>query len=649
MALVVLALVGFSLVLGVQSLIIAHAQPSFFAGNTLGVAGRTALLVSLGGGLLLPLVGAGGYAIWRRPQATPRLIRLATLACPLLIAGFVPALYVWQFGQKATLQYLFLLVLTVFFAQYLLRLSLPVWATVRSPRLLSQRWEMLSLFCARRAGWLGLSSVLLTSLAYASYTGWFTIHQHRLIQTNALDLGIYDNLMFGALSGKPFRSPVLFGSIHHNYLAGHAEYGMLLFLPIYALRPGPETLLLLQSVVLGFAAVPLFLFARTRLSTGLAVLVSLSYLLYAPLHGPNFYDFHWLPLAIFFHFWLYWALATRRNWLAIAMILVLLSMREDIALGLCVLGAFLFFTGERVRFGLVLSLVCVIWFAINKFVIMRWAGSWWFENMYAELFADGRPGYASVLETILSNPTFTLVTLAHEPKLVYIFHLLVPLAFLPVRRLALAFLLLPGFFFTLLTTGYWPTTSIAFQYTTHWIPYLFLAVVLSLWLMGRESHGPLKRTAAVLTLLLVLTSHSYNFGAILQRQSFVGGFATVNFETTPQQAKRYAALLGLIRQIPPSASVAATELVNPHISTRLVAYTFRYEVPPVDYILVSKPEVTGDALRLLSSLLKKADYGLAGEAYNEFFLFKRGGAPGNYASALSTLGIGSGTRARRHH
>ncbi len=649
MALAVLGLVGFSLVLGVQSVLIARTQPSFFAANALGIARRTGLLITLGAGLSLPLVASAGYAIWRRPHAAPRLMRLATLACPLLIAGLVPGLYVWEFGQKDTLQYLFLLVLTVFFTQYLLRLSLPAWATVQGPDFLIRRWSVLQGFCARHAGRLGLGTVLLASAAYALYMAWFTLHQHRLIQTNALDLGIYDNLMFGALHGKPFRSPVLFGGGHHNYLAGHAEYGMLLFLPIYALRPGPETLLILQSVVLGFAALPLFLFARTRLSTGLSVLISLGYLLYAPLHGPNFYDFHWLPLAIFFHFWLYWALATRKNWLAIVMIVVLLSMREDIALGLCVLGAFLFLTGERVRFGLVLSLVCVTWFAINKFVIMRLAGSWWFENMYAELFADGQPGYASVLKTILSNPTFTLATLAHEPKLVYIFHLLAPLAFLPVRRLALAGLLLPGFFFTLLTTGYWPTTSIAFQYTTHWIPYLFLAVVVSLWLMGSEPDGKLKRVAAGLTLVLVLTSHSYNFGAILQRESFVGGFATVNFKTTPEQAKRYQALLSLVRQIPQSASVAATEFVNPHISTRLVAYTFRYDMPPVDYILVSKLEVSGDTSRRLTKLLKKADYGLAGEAYKEFYLFKKDIAPGDFASAISTLGIRLGPRERRHH
>lgn len=647
MALGVLGLSGFSLALGLASFFIARRQPAFFGGNTLGAVERSHLLLAQGIGLVLPLLSAGAYALRRRAAAGPRLVRLAKLLCPLLLAGLVPGLYVWEFGQRSTLQYLFFLVLMVFASQYLLRISFGEWSRVTGPRWLARSLAAVGEFGRRRAKWLGLGSVLVAAAAYAAYTGYFSIHQHRVIQTFALDLGIYDNLMYGALSGKPFRSPVLFGPGNHNYLSGHAEYGMLLFLPIYALRPGAETLLLLQSVMLGFAAVPLYLFARTKLSTSLAVLVSFCYLLFAPLHGPNFYDFHWLPLAIFFHFWLYFALATRRNWLAIPLIFILLSMREDIAMGLCVLGAFLFLTGERVRFGLILSLGSVLWFALNKFVLMRLAGHWWFENMYSELFADGQPGYGSVLKTLLSNPTFSLATLAREPKLVYIFHLLAPLAFLPARRLPLVGLLLPGFFFTLLTTGYWPTTSIAFQYTTHWIPYLFLATVLSLWLYGSEADGKLKRAAAAVTLALVLTSHSYNFGAILQRESFVGGFLSVNFKTSPEQAARYAALSSLIAKIPKSASVAATECLNPHISAREVAYTFRYEVPAVDYVLVSKLEVSGDTSRLLRNLLRRADYGLVGKAYDEFYLFKRGAPPGEVAGALASLGIRLTPRERK--
>jgi len=238
----------------------------------------------------------------------------------------------------------------------------------------------------------------------------------------------------------------------------------------------------------------------------------------------------------------------------------------------------------------------------------------------------------------LSNPVFALTTFVREQKLTYVFQMLAPLAFLPGRRIALVPLLLPGAFFTLLTTAYWPTVSIAFQYTTHWIPYLFLGTVLSLSLLRRGEGGRVRQRAAVATLGLALLSHSYNYGAILQRESFVGGFGQIDFKHTPEQAKRYADLMSLVRQIPPEASVAATEYINPHISSRREAFTFRYDLPAVDYILVSSSEIAGDNRRLLKDVLKKASYQLAGRAH-EFYLFKRGTTDADTEKAMHKLGV----------
>ena len=45
---------------------------------------------------------------------------------------------------------------------------------------------------------------------------------------------------------------------------------------------------------MGFAAVPLYLFASTQLSRPMAAVLAIAYLFFPPLHGPNFYDFHLL-------------------------------------------------------------------------------------------------------------------------------------------------------------------------------------------------------------------------------------------------------------------------------------------------------------------------------------------------------------------
>jgi uncharacterized membrane protein len=643
MALASLTLLGFSLTLYFQSRsIVAASGPEFLISNQLGTAGRNRLLLVLLLGTALPPVLALIYLLVRRllrREGARHVVTLARLTCPLLLAGLIPALFNWQFAQRQTLAYLLILTLSILACESLLRLSLPTWQELRAPRWLAwstRAWGWLRL---KTPSWTPLMVVLLSSAAYAAFAGYYTIQQHRHLLTSAFDLGIYDNTIFNALKGNFGHSPVLYGPGKAHYLASHAEYGMFLFLPFYALKPSAETLLLIQAVVLGLAALPLFLFARTRVSPSIAMVVSFCYLLFAPLHGPNFYDFHWLPLAIFFHFSLYYSLAARRTWLSVLCVLVLFAMREDIAVGLVVLGFFLAATGARVRFGLVLGALSVLWFAVNKFLIMPRFGTWWFDNMYSELFADGKSSYASVFRTLLSNPVYATTTFIREQKLTYVFHMLVPLAFLPGRRLALVPLLLPGAFFTLLTTAYWPTVSIAFQYTTHWIPYLFLGTVLSLSLMHRGDGSRIPQRAAVATLCLALLSHSYNFGAILQRESFVGGFGQINFKHTPEQAKRYADLVTVLRQIPADASVAATEYLNPHISARLEAYTFRYDLPVVDCILVSSNEIVGDNRRLLKDLLKKASYKLAASSAREFYLFKRGESNAETEKALRKLGV----------
>ncbi len=368
-------------------------------------------------------------------------------------------------------------------------------------------------------------------------------------------------------------------------------------------------------------------------------MLAAAYLLFAPLHGPQFYDFHWLPICVFLYYWLFYALATNKRRLAVFMVLLLFALREDIAVGLALLGTFLFITGTRVRFGIGLAAASAVWFVIDKFIIMPWAGPWWFDTMYVDLFADGKSGYGNVVKTLISNPFYALSTVIRGPKLSYALHMLAPVVLLPLRRLPFWLLLFPGSVFTLMTTGYWPTLSIAFQYTTHWVPFVFGTTVLAVFMVRRGEQGNVRVAAVLGALALCTLSHSYNFGAILQRESFTGGFGKVTFEMSDSARERYEDLRSVVRKIPQEASVAATEYLNPHISSRKEAYVFRYDVGPVDYILLSDAEVAGDLRNTLNAKFSKEPYGLFAKGKHEFFLFKRGYKSAETADALRHLSL----------
>lgn len=632
---------GLSVALLLQTLgMSSHQRDQFLTGNGLPTSARGEMVSWALAGAVLPIVAAMMGLVFRRGAAVPALERVARLASVFLPACLLPAIFNVPFSHQNQLTYLLVLATFTLMLEPLLRRELET-----LPRLNRLTWLMGEPRSLRRlllpsSRTFFFAVVFLASAGYAAYVGYYTILNHHRLGTTAFDLGIYDNLMYNALHGHPFKSPVLFGPRGGNYLAGHAEFAMLLFVPFYAIHPGPETMLIIQALMLGFAAVPLYLFACTRLSRPVAATIAIAYLMFAPLHGPNFYDFHWIPLALFFHFWLYYAIANRRYWLAAANVVVLFAIREDVAVGLAVLGLFLLFSGLRPRFGLVLAVCSVVWFVIVRFVIMPLAGSWYFQNLYAGLFAEGVATFDSVIKTIVTNPLYTFGTLGSEAKLTYIGHMFVPLALLPCRRVQLLPLAVAGIFFTILTTGYPPTIQISFQYTTHWIPYLFLASVLALMLLSRQANGIAARRAAVLTMAVAMLAHSYNFGALLQHEMFVGGFSRIEFKMSPADQRRYRDLKEMLAMIPRSASVAATEQETAHISTRTIAYPLRDPPGPVDYLLIGRSHI-GDLSRnaLNSALARPDEYGLLAERDDELFLFKRGHSSPGTRAARAKLGV----------
>lgn len=557
----------YALALGSVLLASGDGLTAILASNRMAPLARNGLVVTFA---MVALAVAGGmFFVARSRRLFQTTARVAELALPLLPLAFLPAFLDTKTWFSQPFEYLVLLAAYGWSIERIARRAGPAWSALcrgsRAERLVSR--------CAN-ATRAPLWTVLVLSLAYVVYSSHLTILNHHRLGTGAFDLGIFDNMMWNALHGQPFRSTIMYGLGPGNSIAGHAEYGMLLFLPFYAIHPSSETLLVLQSAILGFAALPLFFFASTQLPRWGAALIAVLYLFYAPLHGAQYYDFHWLPLLVFFAFWLFYGIAVGKKRHVIAPTLVLFLLREDIAPGVAMTGLFLVLVGFRARWGALLAVSAAVWFAINKFAIMPYFGTWFFADLYSKLAAPGEKGYASVIKTLLVNPLFVLRSLMTAPKLEYVLHILVPLALLPLRRLPFLLLLVPGVFFTILTN--WPAAiSLKYQYSTHWTPYVFGASVLYLSQLRRKppldtSSRPVTQSygAALFALTTCLLCHTTIFGFIIQPSSFVGGWIPVRFSMTAEERERSEELHSLIARIPADASVTATDIEVPHLSNR---------------------------------------------------------------------------------
>jgi uncharacterized membrane protein len=578
---------GASVALALGQLVIADLA-TFASGNALAPERRIALLAITGAGVALAALAI--VWIWRRVPAgadrTARFDRAVRLGAPLALAAALPGLFTLP-ARSETFTVALVLGAFVLAIEPLFRLHFAAYRP-RAPtspagpaptRASTGRWACLALGAA--------------VAFYIAYMVFFTLRNHAKFQTFNWDLGQLDNQFFNALHGHPFRCTPLIREGNWSELRNHAEFSVYALLPFYALHPAASTLLVLQSALLGSAAIPLYRFAARRLSPGLALLVALAYLAYPPMHGAQMFDFHFQPVSAAFLLAAIDAFDRRRMRLFVVFWVVALGCREDVAIGTMVLGLFLLMSGQRTREGAVIAALSAVYFVVMRFVVMPSVGSWGFAELYKDLVPRGTEGFPGIVKTMVTNPTYTFRTLLSNDKARYALQILAPLAFLPLRRPWLAVSVVPGAILTLLTTGYGPTIDIGYQYGPDFVPYIFPAAVLALELLGRgqdgEEAGPAHRRAAGATLALASLVATAAWGAIPPRQGYHSSYGTLSFAPpTAQERRRLRALDEAMVAVPRQAILAASDRELPHVSNRIDCWNLAVGFEGADYIIYTK-------------------------------------------------------------
>ncbi len=636
-ALVVLTTVGASLGGFVAQLTLLGQLDQLVLKNEM--LGRLRVELAMAGTGLFFLLGSLLYVIFGRAARARRvesLHGLAVFLLPAMLMTLVPPLFRWSAWSALTLELLVILAAFGFVLEQLVRLSLS-----SVPPVLVRLGDRIAARTSDRfSRWFPTLIVCLLAIGYAVFASIFTILHHYRFGTACWDLGQYDNLFYNALHGHPFRVTSISGEADWKSLRGHAELGMYFILPFYGIRASSEALLVIQATLLGSAAIPVFLFGRRFISSWGAMFLSVAYVLYAPMHRSNFYDFHMQPIAAAFILWMLYFFIAERNVLFWISFVIALTAREDISIALATFGLFLMVVKHRFRVGLIVTSVSIVYFIVLKGIIMPLAGGWWFADIYKLLQVPGKKGYGSIVETLISNPVYVLTTLVTKEKLILALQILLPMAFLPMRRAFLLMSLLPGFFFTLLTTGYNPTVTTLFQYNGYWIAYIFPATAVALRVVGGESArlspapttAPMtpvavdlvRRRAALVTMLFLSFVTSFHFGALLQHKNFKSGFSSkIEFGINAAEWKRYRDMRTLADMIPRDVKLAATEHVAPHVSSRVSLYCFRESIGEAEYIIYGALDKNGKNNKLLKDMLHAGKIGVVADQ-GDFILFKKG-------------------------
>lgn len=584
------------LALGAITGAVAHAlttelmpiSPSFLRENLIEPHRRSQVMattaIAAGAAVLVAFIAW----VRNREHAWIGLDWLARLLCPLLVLPLVAPLFRRDFADQAVSA--ILLGFVVLLTERLMRASLAAWDSRPRPVPSLPPPPPGSGSLLSRPG-LGLGLIIAASIGQAIYMSLFAVWSHQRFGTFGYDLGQYHSIFANTLAGRPLHVPALgWDYAWGELLNGHADLGTFYMLPIFAIYPRAPTLLVMQSTLIASAAIPLFLLARRHLSTGWGLVLGLAWLGYPPLHGAQLYDVHMQPFGMSWAMWAVSAVDAKRFKTYWVFYVLAILCREDVSIGLCMLGTFLLLSGYRPKTGFFSALVASLYFLTLRFGIMRSSS---FADAFKELYPVGEHGFGAILKTIASNPAFYAKSLITWEKLRYALQVFAPLAFLPLRRPALYAVLVPGFLLTLTSTAYAPTISISFQYVCNWATYSFAAAVVVLTLYGSDAAGKRRRLAAGVALVLGITLANQQWGAWTPSPVVHGGFLDVAF-APPTQAdlQRDDDLQELMKLVPTDAKLCSSDKTQPHVSWHLQNWSLRDALYDCEYLIFT--DVVGD-------------------------------------------------------
>ena len=646
-ALGLLAAGGLSLGFALGMALTPMTASRYFHDNQLSSEPRKRLLGFILGGVAAAVAAGVGYLLanFDKPGVTARLYHAARRMAPLYLVGFLALLFRVEPWKGRDLPFLTLVATFGLAGMVTVRTALAA-GPFAWERPLGNGWRTLRRNLANALPWfyprLPFVVVLLAVLGYVAYFGYYTYCFYYSLRSG-YDLGIYDSLLWNMLHGGSFYKTPPWEGPGRCHFGNHAEFFAYVLLPFYAIRQNGGTLLILQSLFLGSAAIPLYKLARRHIEPWPACLLALCYLLYPALHGENLFEFHFLPFGPFLLWWAWYFLEIRRDGWAALFVLFTLACREDVSSWVAVLGAYFLFTGRRPKAGLVLALVGSVWCFALKFKLMPMVGGGEsFTMIYKDLVPPGSKSFAGVVMTVLGNPGYTTLTLAEMSKLIYMLQILLPLGFLPFRRPIWAILCIPGFFFSVLSTQYSPLISINFQYSAHWIAFLFPGVALGLEWMGKRKTDPgvkvSNRRAALAAMVCMTLPVSYQYGAIFQKTNSWGGPIKYVFGVDPDGRKRHEAAERLVRQLPPRAKVSGSGFTTPFISNRPNAYNMTLGIFDADYIFFpsESTDFIVDEKATVTRLLRSGEFGVV-DIEPPFALAKKGHSTDLNARLLDRL------------
>lgn len=453
---------------------------------------------------------------------------------------------------------------------------------------------------------------------YIVYFTTASFLRHDNFYTGRYDLGNMDQTVWNTINGRIFQTSNDNGEIISR-LAYHADFILILLSPFYLLWSNPKILLLIQTAVLAFGSVFVYLIAKEILKKKwLALVFGFLFLMNPLVQFTNLYDFHPVTLATTFLLTSFYFLIKKRYFLLVVFLMLSAITKEQVWIIISTFGFLLLFQKSK-SIKLLGTIIIIISLAIFiyliKYAIPQSLGRQHFALTYYSDFGDSP---IKVIQNILLSPHKTIPIFLEENRLNYLKQIFIPLGFLSILSPLYLIFAVPDIVKNLLSNNS-QLYQIYYQYTVNITPFIFISSIFAVKKIIKLF--PKTPDIYITAYLIFFTFFSaYSFGPLPWAKN-----PNIDMFIKPQKNK--VVIENFLSWIPEKYIVAATNNLGSHLSQRKIIYTIPLGTDKADVILFllndqfAQPSLVAQK-EMVERLKRNKDYVKVFEK-DDFVIFKK--------------------------
>jgi uncharacterized membrane protein/uncharacterized membrane protein YbhN (UPF0104 family) len=445
------------------------------------------------------------------------------------------------------------------------------------------------------------------AIAYFIYFNFYTFARHDDFLSGRFDLGNMVQTVWNTAHGSFFSLTDPDGTKQISRLADHADFIMVIFAPLFYIWNSPKVLLFIQTFVLSFGGIFVYLISQKVIKKEkISLLLAVSFYLNFWVQEQNIFDFHAVALATTFLLAAYYFLIRKRYfYFAIFLILSVLT-KENVYLVAAIFGLFFIFKLKKRLTGILLFLVSLFsfYFLVAK-AIPAARGSHHFALDYYSYLGNS---LIQIVGNAISKPWIIFQHLVNFSTVIYLFQTLIPTGFLSIFAPLFLIFTIPDILINLLSKD--PNLhSYQYHYGAVIVPFIYISAIYGISFIFKKIK--IKNISKIIFYYLI-------FATLISIYFFSPLPGTKNEDIEIYNTNDYSQIYTYLSVIPKDATVAASNRIAAHLSLRKVIYVLPNGMENSDFIVFYKEKEN------LISNINPSHYKLIlQDPKNGFYLFKK--------------------------